>query len=191
MRIMRAVLLIPALLILLLVSTSGGFLIVDNPRHADVIVALAGETDHRPARALDLLRQGYAPKLLLDVPANFTIYNQQMVAIAEAYVNHLPDGQKIAICPITGFSTKAEVRDVTRCLGDSPSRHILVVTSDYHTRRALSIFRHELPGHEISIAAASDNIQFGSSWWRNRQWAKINFDEWVRLVWWEAIDRWR
>ena len=25
----------------------------------------------------------------------------------------------------------------------------------------------------------------------NRQWAKINFDEWLRLVWWQAVDRWR
>src|SRR5215472_15245612 len=118
MRITGTVLTITALLILLLVSTSGSFLIIDNPRHADVIVALAGETAHRPSRALALLRQGYAPRLLLDVPADATIYDQQMASIAQAYVNRLPDRPKVAICPIAGLSTKAEVADVTRCLGD-------------------------------------------------------------------------
>ena len=68
---------------------------------------------------------------------------------------------------------------------------MLVVTSDYHTRRALSTFRHEVPDMQISVAAATDQQQFGGSWWRHRQWAKLNFDEWLRLVWWEAVDRWR
>jgi uncharacterized SAM-binding protein YcdF (DUF218 family) len=66
-----------------------------------------------------------------------------------------------------------------------------VVTSDYHTRRSLSTFRHELPECQISVAGAGDPQQFGLAWWRHRQWAKLNFDEWVRLMWWEAVDRWR
>jgi len=33
--------------------------------------------------------------------------------------------------------------------------------------------------------------QFGGKWWKHRQWAKVNFDEWLRLVWWQAVDRWR
>ncbi len=56
---------------------------MNNPQHADVIVALAGETDRRPSRALELLRAGYAPKLLLDVPAVARIYGQQTIAIAQ------------------------------------------------------------------------------------------------------------
>jgi len=48
-----------------------------------------------------------------------------------------------------------------------------------------------LPNHEFSVAAASDPAQFGGQWWKHRQWAKVNFDEWLRLVWWQAVDRWR
>ena len=68
---------------------------------------------------------------------------------------------------------------------------ILIVTSDFHTRRSLSIFRHEMPGKSFSVAAARDETQFGARWWTHRQWAKTCLDEWLRLFWWNAVDRWR
>jgi len=80
--------------------------------------------------------------------------------------------------------------DVARCLQGGSGRCILLVTSDFHTRRALSIFNRTLPGN-YSVAAAFDEREFGVQWWRHRQWAKVNFDEWVKLIWWELFDRWR
>jgi len=68
---------------------------------------------------------------------------------------------------------------------------VLLVTSDFHTRRALSVFRHEIPGYEYSVAAARDDAQFGDKWWTHRQWAKTFVNEWLRLIWWSAVDRWR
>src|SRR6266496_3306290 len=188
MRKLWAALTVLVLFAALSLTMSGGFLIMNNPQHADVIVALAGETDRRPSRALELLRAGYAPKLLLDVPAVARIYGQQTIAIAQNYVNGLPDRQSISICPIWGLSTKTEAQDVARCLGKTTAKRILLVTSDYHTRRALSTFKHELKGLNISVAAASDPTQFGNPWWKHRQWAKINFDEWIRLMWWDVVD---
>jgi uncharacterized SAM-binding protein YcdF (DUF218 family) len=66
----------------------------------------------------------------------------------------------------------------------------LLVTSDYHTRRALSTFNRVLP-RDYSIAAVFDAREFGVQWWRHREWAKMNFDEWLKLIWWELVDRWR
>jgi uncharacterized SAM-binding protein YcdF (DUF218 family) len=191
MRKLRVALAAVVLLAFLLFSTSGAFLIVNNPEHADLIVVLAGETDQRPARALELLRQGYAPRLLLDVPANAKIFGQQMIDIAQHYVDTLPMHEIVGICPIYGLSTKTEAQDVARCLDKTSAKRILLVTSDYHTRRAFSTFRHELSGRDVSVAAATDPTQFGGYWWKHRQWAKVNFDEWIRLVWWQTVDRWR
>ena len=175
----------------LLLSTSGTFLVVNNPQRADLIVALAGETYRRPTCALELLRAGYSDRLLLDVPAVAKIYDQETIDVAQHYINGLPDHARIAICPIVGLSTKTEAQDLVRCLGRTTGLRILLVTSDYHTRRALTIFRHELKGSEISVAAASDPTQFGGQWWTHRQWAKANFDEWAKFIWWELVDRWR
>jgi vancomycin permeability regulator SanA len=131
--------------------------------------------------------------MVLDVPANAKIYDETMLQISQQYVRELPQAQaqSVIICPIYGLSTKAESQDVSQCLKTLGVHTVLVVTSDYHTRRALSTFRHELPGMQISVAAASDPQQFGGAWWKHRQWAKLNFDEWLRLVWWHAVDRWR
>jgi hypothetical protein len=171
-------------------ASSGWFLVVDQPRKSDVIVVLAGETDKRPARALQLLDQGYAGRLILDVP-NDKIYQWTLPEIAQRYVEGLPEAGAITICPIYGLSTKEETRDVARCLAAVGGRNVLLVTSDYHTRRALSIFQRELSGHGFSVAAAYDSGEFGEQWWRHRQWAKVNLYEWMRLVWWEVVDRWR
>jgi uncharacterized SAM-binding protein YcdF (DUF218 family) len=191
MKKLRTVLIVLIALALFLFSTSGHFLIINRPQHADTIVVLAGETDRRPALGLQLLQQGYAPRMVLDVPANAKIYDETMLQISQQYVRELPQAQSVIICPIYGLSTKAESQDVSQCLRTLGVHSILVVTSDYHTRRALSTFRHELPGMQISVAAASDPQQFGGPWWKHRQWAKLNFDEWLRLVWWHAVDRWR
>jgi uncharacterized SAM-binding protein YcdF (DUF218 family) len=73
----------------------------------------------------------------------------------------------------------------------SRARTVLLVTSDYHTRRALSIFGKSLPAYRYEIAAASDPRDFGAQWWRHREWAKTALDEWLKLIWWELVDRWR
>ena len=178
-------------LIFILWLTSGDFLVINDPQSSDVIVVLAGETNWRPARGLQLFRQKYAPRVFLDVPTNAIIYDQNMINIAQAYVEKLQLNGAVSICPITGLSTQTEARDVLTCLKPTGARRILVVTSDYHTRRALSIFRHELRGDDVSVAAACDSQQYGTKWWSHRQWAKINFDEWLRMVWWQCVDHWR
>ena len=170
---------------------AGQILVVNAPRKSDLIVVLAGETDRRPALALDLLQQGYAPRILLDVPASAKIYDTTLTQIAADYVRKLPVASQIALCPIAGLSTRDESHDVATCLNDEHgATSILLVTSDYHTRRALSIFRHEIRGRYLSVAAAHDDSQFGVRWWTHRQWAKICLDEWLRLIWWNGVERW-
>lgn len=191
MRKLRVFLIPAGLLMLAMVVGSGRFLVVDQPRKADVIVVLAGETDRRPARALELLKQGYAKRMILNVPAEAKIYQWSQPELAAKYVQGLPEAASITICPIYGFSTKEEAKDVARCLEASGGRDVLLVTSDYHTRRALSVFSQEAPGHNYSVASAVDPREFGVAWWRRREWAKMNFNEWTRLAWWELVDRWR
>lgn len=191
MRKLRTVLIVLLVMLLFLFSTSGEFLITNRPERADVIVVLAGETDRRPALGLRLLQENYAPRMVLDVSATGKVFQWSLLQLSLQYVQQLPQAQSVSVCPIYGLSTKAEAQDVAQCLSALNVRSVLVVTSDYHTRRALSTFRHELPSMEVSVAAANDPQQFGASWWKHRQWAKLNFDEWLRLVWWQAVDRWR
>jgi len=53
------------------------------------------------------------------------------------------------------------------------------------------MFRHEFSDLSFSVAAAHDPAEFGFEWWKRREWAKSTFYEWMRLAWWDLIDRWR
>ena len=189
MRFSRVVVLL--LIVVALASQAARFLVVDDPQKSDAIVVLAGDTNVRPARALALLRQGMAQHLFLDVVVRDQIYDQRLADLAQRYAATLPEGNRVSVCPITGFSTNAESDDVDRCLQSAGARTVLIVTSDFHTRRALMIFRHRLPQYRFSVAAAHDPAQFGNAWWSHREWAKVTLDECMKLVWWEAVDRWR
>lgn len=190
MRFLKLVLVV-VLLGVLMASQAARLLVVDDPQKSDAIVVLAGETSARPAHALDLLRRGMAPRLLLDAEAGERIYDQQLTDVAQKYVNTLPEANSITVCAIAGRSTMAETEDVARCLRPLGSHRVLIVTSEYHTRRALMIFSHRLPQYQWSVAAARNPAQFGSAWWTNREWAKVILNEWTKLVWWEVVDRWR
>jgi uncharacterized SAM-binding protein YcdF (DUF218 family) len=176
--------------VVLWARNAGKILVVDAPEPSDVIVVLAGETDRRPAHALELLHQGLAARVIIDVPAQAKVYDTMQVELAERYVQRLPNAASISICPIWGLSTRAEAHDVANCLANQPTQRVLIVTSDFHTHRSLSIFRHEVRGKTFSIGAAHDPAQFGTRWWTHRQWAKTFFDEWIRLFWWSAVERW-
>lgn len=189
-RKLKGLLGIAALVFLVLLASSGWFLVLDKPEKSDVILVLAGEADQRPARALELLGEGYAPHVILDVPAQTRIYQSSQLELAQRYVAGLPNAGAITVCPIAGLSTKAESTDAATCIEKLGAHRVLLVTSDFHTRRALSTFRKAAPSFEYSVAAAHDPQQFGAQWWRHRQWAKTNFDEWARLVWWQLVDRW-
>ncbi len=172
-------------------SQAARLLVVDEPQKSDAIVVLAGETLVRPEHAVELLRQGLAPRILLDVVASDVLYDQRLTEIAQRYANSLSERERISICPITGFSTFAESDDVNRCLQSLHAHSVLIVTSAPHSGRALRIFRHRLPQYKFSAAAAQDPSHFGFHWWTNREWAKTTFDEWIKLVWFEVVDRWR
>jgi DUF218 domain len=180
-----------AAMLLTFAANAGGLLVVDAPQPSDVILVLAGETDRRPARAVQLLQQGYAPRVVIDVPAEAKIFGSTELQLAEKYVQDLPQASSIRICPIEGLSTRDESHDAEKCLAREDGRRILIVTSEFHTRRALSIFRHELRGYSFSVAMARDDAEFGTRWWTHREWAKTCLGEWERLLWWTVLERWK
>src|SRR6202158_4119962 len=87
-------------------ASAGKLLVVDAPQPSDVILVLAGETDRRPARALQLLDQGYGRRVVIDVPAATSVFGFTQVALARKYIENLPESALIGICPITGLSTR-------------------------------------------------------------------------------------
>ena len=174
---------------------SGNHLVVNHPEQSDLIVVLAGDhNDLRYWRGLELLREGYGQRMLVDAPADLS-YGRTYAQYAADFVAHSAGDkrQQIGICTVTNDSTVQETSDVRRCLTEVnlAPKSVLLVTNDFHTRRALSIFRKRLPQYHWSSAAVSDTERFGEPWWHNREWAKVYFYESEKLVWWELFESWR
>jgi len=171
-------------------ADAGRLLVVDDPQLSDVILVLAGETDRRPARALELLDQGYGRRVVIDVPASARIYDSNLVQLAEKYIKGLPERHRSGSVPWKAFDSGGSARR-----GKMPGRRRGQASLDRDIGvpypAALSIFREEVPGRSFSVAAAKDETQFGTRWWTHRQWAKTCLDEWMKVVWWTAVERWR
>ena len=71
------------LVLVVFLANAGTLLVVNAPERSDLIVVLAGETDRRPARALQLLDQGYGRKIVLDVPVRAKIYESTQLELAK------------------------------------------------------------------------------------------------------------
>ena len=187
-------------LYLLLVATvffalfAGRLLVRDRPERSDVIVVLAGDSQNeRYHRGMELLRSGYGNHLFLDAQSDSTYFGHSPVEYADAFLKQDAGdiSAKVSVCPFEEDSTLTETGFVAKCLESLHARSALLVTSDFHTRRALSVFTHRLPQYHWSVAAAHDLRVFDTRWWRQREWAKTTFLEWLKVIWWNAIDRWR
>src|SRR5436309_11364459 len=77
------------LLLALFAVNVGRLLVIDAPERSDLILVLAGETEIRPARALQLLEQGYGREVVIDVPADARIYDSTQLELAQRYVAQL------------------------------------------------------------------------------------------------------
>lgn len=170
---------------------SGQWLIVDRPEKSDVIIVLAGDrTDLRYYRGLELLRSGYGQSMFVDAETNVK-YGEAATQATERFI-HATAGdlqERIRVCPVGVTSTKGETGAVQACVEPLHPQRLLLVTNDFHSRRALSVFRDRLPQYSWSIAAVGDDEEFGAQWWRKRAWAKTYLLEWQRLAWWLAVDR--
>jgi uncharacterized SAM-binding protein YcdF (DUF218 family) len=194
-RLFAILLLLVLLCVVLWFLEPGGQLIVNNAVKSDAIVVLAGsEADARYWRGMELLRAGYGQHLFLDSVAGVS-YGHSLVELARDFVARTAgaNASQVSVCPVEGDSTKDEAPQVNASLQSlqPPPHSVVLVTDEYHTRRALAIFRNRLPQYQWSAAAARNSAIFGLPWWKRREWAKTYLTESEKMLWWELFDRWR
>lgn len=181
-------------LIAICVLGSGRFLVRENPEKSDAIVVLAGErSNSRYLKGLELLRAGYGKVMLVDAQSDYLYFGHSPAEHAERYIRESagPDLDRVKVCPTKGDGTKIETAWVRQCMDRAGAKSAVIVTSDFHTRRALSVFRTALPEYKWTVAPSYDSATFGTKWWQQREWAKTWVGEWERTIWWNAVDRWR
>ncbi|HZP23212.1 MAG TPA: ElyC/SanA/YdcF family protein [Terriglobales bacterium] len=174
-----------ALIASFLLSQAGSFLIVHAPEPSDVIVVLDGEWP----QAVKLQKEGYAPRILLDA-GRFQVYGRSEFDLATEFLQK-EKHPGMELCPTTGDSTYDEAADVERCLAPLHVHSVLLVATNFDTRRALELFRKRLPQYRWSMAASSAPFHDADQYWKHRAWAKTVLNAWEQYLWWKLVDQWR
>jgi uncharacterized SAM-binding protein YcdF (DUF218 family) len=164
-------------------SGMGRFLVsAEVPSQADIVVVLAGDwRGNRVLKGGELVMSGFAPLALVSGPRQHYGLREYELAIPFAVRRGYPE-HIFAGIPIEGSSTRAECIEIAAELRRRKVGKVLVVTSDYHTRRAGSLFRRAAPGIEVRMIAAPDTYFHPDDWWLRREGQKTFLLEWTKLV---------
>ncbi|MEK7409493.1 MAG: YdcF family protein [Acidobacteriota bacterium] len=161
----------------------------EQPSQAEIIIVLAGGGYHgnRLLAAADLVRAGFAPRILVSGPDSLYGLYESDLAIPFAVKKGYPREWFVPLAN-QARSTEEEARDIVAELRRRGLRRFLVVTSDYHTRRAHRIYRRAAPEMEFRTVAVPDPDFPSGGWWRTRQGQKTFFLEWTKtLAWWLGL----
>lgn len=171
----------------------GYFLIVsDPPLKSDAIVVLDGDypQDERLLHAVQLWRNGYAPRVILSAKLAEWQTVEDYPSLRHARkLKVLPEGS-LLVASHAADSTKEEAQMLYRFLSDHGYNNVILVTSNYHTRRAKRIFEEqwEDTGVKVFVAAAPSAQFHPDEWWRHRADSRTFFFEFSKTLWYALAE---
>ncbi len=143
----------------------------DSLERSDAIIVLSDDNFYadRAQRAAELYRHGMAPVV---VASGRRL--RPYAGIAELMVHDLAERgvpkDKIEAFAQDADNTKDEARALAQLASKKKWRSVIVVTSNYHTRRARYIFRRVFPpATRVLLASAPDGDFDPQSWWQHRK----------------------
>ncbi len=163
-----------------LLRLAGGFWVVDDPpKPSDAIVMLSDDDYQadRAARAAELYRAGWAPRVI----ASGRLL-RPYAGVAELEEHDLESrgvpANAVVKLPGADRNTRQECQNIGQFISAHGWKRILLVTSNYHTRRARYICSRVLPaGTTLVVSSARDANYDPDAWWTTRQGKKMFFQE--------------
>jgi uncharacterized SAM-binding protein YcdF (DUF218 family) len=154
----------------------------EPPQKADMIVVLGGDArGNRILKAAELVREGYAPKVLVSGVDDVYGHHESDLAIDFAVRHNYPRDEFIAF-RYPALNTTDEARADVAELRKLGVHKYLLVTSAYHTGRASRVFRREGAGFEMHAVSVPDRYWQNGEWWKNREGRKIWFYEFLKTI---------
>lgn len=173
------------------IACDWSLLMHDTPKaRARWTLVLAGEgTDaERTTLGLNLLKEGRTDSLLISgTPLVSDIFTSSV--LLSALPQEIEIRRRTLEIRHTGRSTAEEAQSLIPALRELGADTVLLVTSDFHTRRAASIFNRLAPAGMAFLPVAAPNPDFRSGW-SSRDGAKFWLLEWSKTLWWNLVDRW-
>lgn len=180
----------------ILTHIAGYLIISDDLEKADGIAVLSGDIPSRCQKAADLFFQGWASRILITKGR----YPDMMAAALNRYgILELESSEKcravLKFCKVPedvievldGYneSTADEAEKLRRYLLDRGMTRLIVVTSNFHTRRSRLLFGRFFAGTgvQVTVQAAPANFTFDpEAWWTRRHDSRILLLEYQKLA---------
>ena len=173
----------------------GTYLVVEDVLEpASAILVLSGRAPLRALEAARLYKDGWAPKIILSQSLrgeDFYALESLGIDFVEQHEydreallgSGVPDN---AIMIIEGEveNTLAELTTVRRLLHPPEEPILIIVTSNYHTRRAAAIWNYLAEGQVKVLLrwSRSDTSFDAATWWKNRNSIKYLVNEYMGLI---------
>ncbi len=169
--------------------------VVDTPRPADVIVVFAGGVGEsgqagqgyaeRVERAVALYRQRLAQHLVFSSGYVYALNETELMRALAVSLEVPPSAIRLES---QAKNTVENVRFTSEIARQQGWRSFLLVSSPYHMRRSLLVFRRQAPDLDVIAAPVSETLFFNRSGRiRLRQWRAI-LHEYLGIVyyWWKG-----
>ncbi len=169
-------------LALVLVFFPQPFLTVDSgPVTGEVIVVLGGGSRERPERAAELFKERAAPRIIVSGYGDAENNRRLLVAAGvPAKAVELENRSK---------TTRENAQFTNRLLREEKVKRVILVTSWYHSRRALACFRHDAP--EIKFFSRPSYFATArADWSHNRIGSRIRLEYAKLLGYWVRYGVW-
>lgn len=170
-----------------------------TPQRADAAWILNGDLHSRPLEAALLYRNSTVPRIVVtsvrpieslsDVNQTSRSERDEVIGILIAAG---VDRGDIDVIDAKVTSTFDEAVAVGQWLADDPSRRVIVVTNDYHTRRTRWIFRQTLsnaqtrentpPIDRVALVSARGEGFGASNWWRHQDGFNLYLAEYIKFA---------
>ncbi|MFZ1695095.1 MAG: YdcF family protein [Flavobacteriales bacterium] len=155
-------------------SALGNWLIAeDELQKADAIVVLGGAPVERGPVGAQLLREGWAPLMICtgervhDVLALHGIIRSEAALSLDAAQLDSAWLRKVDLLQV-GTSTQEEAMAIRDFAIENSLSSIIVVTTEFHTRRAGKVFRKALgPDVQVIMRAAPGTDYVAERWWES------------------------
>lgn len=177
-----------------LLRLAGSFWIVDEePQNSDVIVILGDDNlnGDRAARAAEMFKSGFAPRVIASGR-----FLRPYASIAELEQHDLTERgvPPAAVIRLThnATDTREEAAAISGQLAAHGWKRVILVTSNYHTRRSRYICERLFPaGTILRVIAARDSNYNPDAWWNTRMGLRIFFHEVIGILIaiWELRDK--
>jgi uncharacterized SAM-binding protein YcdF (DUF218 family) len=175
----------------------GRFLIKHDPLvSADAIVVLTGNIPDRVLEAYDVYDKGFSNRIIIVEDNHFgydeirkkgILFKSQSEILCSTLVDMGVSSEHIHIIAGKAQSTKDESFILKEYLGRVKSiTSIILITSNYHSKRSILIFRKKLKKLQYKVKIISCPSKYtgfdGSYWWKTRSGKKTVLIEYLKLM---------